>query len=177
LTENTGSLVYMAPEVVEKGRYNFSCDAYSFAIVFWEMLALRPAFAGYTPRLFREKVHQAPYKRPTLFEACCPHNSPEQDHHHHPHPDIAEDDFRSNAMRTLLRKSWSHQWQERFSMPEIREQLRAECAHIHSGHDETETELEHLQCRSTFELPTTESSSTWKNVPSLSTSLVPLEAA
>jgi serine/threonine protein kinase len=36
----TGTLRYMAPEVVLGKRYNEGCDVYSFTLLVWEMLAL-----------------------------------------------------------------------------------------------------------------------------------------
>jgi serine/threonine protein kinase len=46
LTGRTGSFPYMAPEVAQCLPYNCSADVFSFGIMLWEMLALRPAFGG-----------------------------------------------------------------------------------------------------------------------------------
>lgn len=48
LTGNTGSLRYMAPEVALDKPYNLSADAYSFAILFWQICSLTTPYAGYT---------------------------------------------------------------------------------------------------------------------------------
>lgn len=56
LTARTGSLPYMAPEVVEAKPYDTKCDVFSFAILLWEILALKPAFKGYTRREFLDRV-------------------------------------------------------------------------------------------------------------------------
>jgi serine/threonine protein kinase len=43
-TGQTGSRKYMAPEVAQCKNYGLSADVYSFAILFWEVMALRDAF-------------------------------------------------------------------------------------------------------------------------------------
>ena len=48
LSGNTGSLAYMAPEVAKGWQYDKMVDVYSFGILLWEIVALRPAFANYT---------------------------------------------------------------------------------------------------------------------------------
>ena len=60
LSNMTGSLRYMAPEVAIMGQpYNESCDVYSFTIVLWEMLSLKRAYmaVGTTQDAFIQKVH------------------------------------------------------------------------------------------------------------------------
>ena len=44
LSMMTGSLRYMAPEVAKGEPYNQRCDVYSFAVLLWEMLALKRAY-------------------------------------------------------------------------------------------------------------------------------------
>ena len=44
LTGQCGSVPYMAPEVVLKTPYNMKCDVFSFGILLYEILALKPAF-------------------------------------------------------------------------------------------------------------------------------------
>lgn len=56
LTGRAGSLPYMAPEVAKMEPYDTKCDCFSFAILLWEMLMLKPAFKGMTPSDFMEKV-------------------------------------------------------------------------------------------------------------------------
>jgi len=48
LTGGTGSLRYMAPEVVQHGTYNLSADVYSFCIMLWEILTLETPFEGFS---------------------------------------------------------------------------------------------------------------------------------
>lgn len=38
MTNNTGSILYMAPEVFRGHNYHESCDVYSWAVTFWELL-------------------------------------------------------------------------------------------------------------------------------------------
>lgn len=56
LTGRAGSLPYMAPEVVKMEPYDTKCDVFSFAILLWEMLALKQAYQGYTPTQYVENV-------------------------------------------------------------------------------------------------------------------------
>eukprot|EP00977_Amphora_coffeiformis_P007447 scaffold1619_cov161-Amphora_coffeaeformis.AAC.7 len=56
LTPRTGSIPYMAPEIVECKPYDCQCDVFSFSILVWEMLALRTAFEGYSRRDYLERV-------------------------------------------------------------------------------------------------------------------------
>ena len=122
LTAMTGSLSYMAPEVANGEPYNELCDSHSFAILWWEMLALSKAFDGYTPNLIRKKVHSTEFHRPMVQASWEP------------------------AMQTMLRKSWAFRWQERYSMSEIKQELRKEYVRARGG---DETNLGHLRRRST----------------------------
>lgn len=56
LTPRTGSIPFMAPEIVECKPYDEKCDVFSFAILLWEILAMQPAFKGYNRRDFLELV-------------------------------------------------------------------------------------------------------------------------
>ena len=58
LTGDTGSLRYMAPEVATNQPYNHKADVFSFADVFWEMLALRKPFENFTPNDFIRAITQ-----------------------------------------------------------------------------------------------------------------------
>jgi serine/threonine protein kinase len=48
LTANVGSIPYMAPEVVLRKAYNEKCDVFSFGILLYEILSLKPPFAKAT---------------------------------------------------------------------------------------------------------------------------------
>ena len=56
LTGNTGSLRYMAPEVALDQPYNFSADAYSFGILFWQICSLTTPYSGYSQKMHADKV-------------------------------------------------------------------------------------------------------------------------
>jgi serine/threonine protein kinase len=56
LTPRTGSVPYMAPEVAECKPYDTKCDVFSFSILLWEILSMKPAFKGYSRREFLVRV-------------------------------------------------------------------------------------------------------------------------
>lgn len=66
LTPRTGSVPYMAPEIVECLPYDCQCDVYSFSILVWEMLSLKTAFKGYSRRDYLERVVKR-RERPVIF--------------------------------------------------------------------------------------------------------------
>lgn len=123
LTEETGSLRYMASEVANGMPYNASCDVYSFAIVFWEMLALKLPYELYTPRSIREKVYNGPCKRPPV------------------------DVTWRNSMKILLKRAWDPVLQQRSTMAHVCSILRKEAADARGGED---SGLENLRRRSTY---------------------------
>lgn len=48
ITPYTGTVPYMAPEIAKLRPYDQAADVFSFAILLWEILALRPAFRRMT---------------------------------------------------------------------------------------------------------------------------------
>jgi serine/threonine protein kinase len=56
LTPRTGSIPFMAPEVAECKPYDEKCDVFSYAILLWEILALRGAFRGFSRREYLDRV-------------------------------------------------------------------------------------------------------------------------
>lgn len=56
LTPRTGSVPYMAPEVVLSQPYSCSCDVFSFAVLAWEILSLRAAFKACSRREYLHRV-------------------------------------------------------------------------------------------------------------------------
>lgn len=56
LTAKTGSIPYMAPEVVMGKPYNQYADVFSFGILLWEILTLKWAFNGYSPQEYFIRV-------------------------------------------------------------------------------------------------------------------------
>lgn len=123
LTELTGSPRYMAPEVANEQPYNATCDSYSFAILFWEMLSCRTPYELYTPKSLREKVYNGAHKRPPVDEEW------------------------PVTMKLLLKRSWTQNLHERNSMDAIVKILRKECVRLRDGDD---SGLEHSRRRSTF---------------------------
>lgn len=109
LTEMSGSLRYMAPEVANGLPYNHSCDVYSFGIVFWQILTLKTPFEQYTPKSLREKVYNGPHKRPPIREL---ETTPEFLH------------------QGLLEKCWHKNLYERPHMRHVMECLRQETGEI-----------------------------------------------
>jgi len=56
MSGKTGSLRYMAPEVVNKHPYNYKVDVYSFGIILWELLSNKRSFLGMTEDEFMTDV-------------------------------------------------------------------------------------------------------------------------
>ena len=52
----TGSFKYLAPEVLKLKPYTLSADVYSFSMVLWQLLSLRPLFEGYSKRQYVKHV-------------------------------------------------------------------------------------------------------------------------
>lgn len=115
-------VVTVAPEVAREEPYNMSCDAYSFAILFWQMLALETPFALYGIADIKARVHHGDF-RPKV------------------------DPSWSLPIQLLLKRSWSSNWKERYTFENITKILRKEVVRIRSGDD---TGLEHNTRRSTF---------------------------
>jgi len=125
LTGMTGSPRYMAPEVGLEQAYNEKCDVYSFAILMWEMLAMKTPFELYTIRKMKATVWDAPNKRPFM------------------------DDSWPLAVSLMIRRAWSHNISERPTFSQVTQILRKECVRCRDGDD---TGLEHSRRRSTFVL-------------------------
>ena len=51
-----GTPPYMAPEVAQGKPYNTSADVFSFAILLWEILALKAPFAGFSRKEYYQKI-------------------------------------------------------------------------------------------------------------------------
>jgi serine/threonine protein kinase len=88
MSGGTGSRRFMAPEVALGEPYNLSADIYSFAILFWELVALEKAFGKLSQEEHRERVVQnndrPPLKKewkPTIqyiLQACWKRNPKER---------------------------------------------------------------------------------------------------
>jgi hypothetical protein len=103
--------------------YCCACDVYSFAILFWEMMALKVPYECYTIKKLKERAWSDIEKRPLVDESW-------------PVP-----------IKLLLKKSWSNDWTNRFTMNQVEEILRKECVRMRDGDS---TGLEHQRRRSTF---------------------------
>lgn len=123
----------MAPEVANSKPYNETCDVYSFAILLWEMLALKRPFLLYTPKLLREKVYNGEHKRPPVPATW------------------------SNSIKICLKRCWDADLHQRNNMVQVTSILKKECVAIRNGDD---TGLEHYTRRSTFVFRTTGSNGT-----------------
>ena len=95
---------------------------YSFAILFWEILALERPFGSYMPHQVREEVHNGS-KRPKI-------NSEWDD-----------------CVQDLLKKNWSAKWTDRYTMKQTTDILRSYVLRMRSGND---AGLEHARRRSTY---------------------------
>ena len=120
LTAMTGSLRYMAPEVANGLSYNETCDSYSFAIVFWQMLHCKVPYEMYTPKSLREKVYNGDHRRPLIDEGL------------------------NLSIKLCLQRSWTHDFKVRSNMAEVAGILRKECVSLRGGDS---TGLEHQRRR------------------------------
>lgn len=123
LTADTGSPRYMAPEVALGQPYNGTCDTYSFALVLWQMLALSTPFEVYTIKRLKERVWGGIHYRPQV-----------------------PDDWSGNV-KLLLKRGWSQEVKERFTMEQVENILKKECTRVRDGNSDG---LEHQRRRSTF---------------------------
>ena len=71
MTNDTGSLRYMAPEVANGKPYNATCDSYSFSILLWQILSMKAPYELYTPTALREKGECDRYTCPALWRTDC----------------------------------------------------------------------------------------------------------
>jgi serine/threonine protein kinase len=119
----TGSMRYMAPEVANARPYNHTCDVYSFAILLWQLMALKTPFEMYIPKSLRENVYNGRHSRPKIDTKW-------------PLP-----------IQICMKRGWAKDIHERLSMKNVEEILRKEIVRIREG---DETGLEHNRRRSTF---------------------------
>jgi len=67
LTGRTGSMPYMAPEIYHCQAYNEKVDAYSFAVLLYEIFTLELPFQGFCPYDYKHKVYSSKLQyRPKL---------------------------------------------------------------------------------------------------------------
>jgi serine/threonine protein kinase len=121
LTGQTGSPEYMAPEVANELPYNEKCDVYSMSILFWQMMACKTPFEAYSVTYMKENVYNGD-KRPVIERSW------------------------SASTKLLLRRGWTSDVSNRFSMQNLEEILKREITALRGG---DATGLEHLRRRST----------------------------
>ncbi|KAL3935282.1 MAG: hypothetical protein SGBAC_009171 [Bacillariaceae sp.] len=108
LTGTTGSRRYMAPEVIQNKDYGLAVDVYSFAILFWELMSNRNAYAYSSVQKHFEMVVQRK-QRPNL-KKMIPKNVPPQD----------------STICDLVEQSWSHNPRDRLCIEDICDTLFSE---------------------------------------------------
>lgn len=121
LTGQTGSPRYMAPEVANELPYNEKCDVYSMSILFWQMMTCKVPFENNSATYMKEKVYNGD-KRPLIERSW------------------------SASTKLLLRRGWTSDLSNRFSMQNLEEILKREITALRGG---DATGLEHLRRRST----------------------------
>lgn len=122
LTGFCGSPRYMAPEVALREKYNETADVYSFALLFWEMLALTVPYSGANMGFLRLSVWSEKHVRPELKEQW------------------------NQSIRDILAKAWAPDCTMRPDMGEVAAVIRQECVALRDGY---EAGLEHEGRRST----------------------------
>ncbi|KAJ9182153.1 hypothetical protein P3X46_006179 [Hevea brasiliensis] len=100
MTGETGTLGYMAPEVLDGKPYNRSCDVYSFGICLWEIYCCdmpypNLSFADVSSAVVRQNL------RPEI-PRCCP-----------------------SSLATIMRKCWDANAEKRPEMAEVVRMLEA----------------------------------------------------
>jgi serine/threonine protein kinase len=127
--DSTGTLRYMAPEVANCEPYDASSDVYSFAILLWQMLALKTPYEKNNSTMMFEEVYNGAHTRPYV-------------------PNLW-----SLPIQICLKRCFSKNPKERFKMDQVVEVLKREVVRVRSGDD---SGLEHNTRRSThiFRRPT-----------------------
>jgi serine/threonine protein kinase len=107
----TGSIRYLAPEVADSKPYNHTCDVYSFAILLWQLLALKTPFDNCATKQTIQH-HVCSGKRPPVLNDW------------------------NKDIQLCLKQCWSKNLDERPDMKQVVEILRKEIAfvaHVHKG--------------------------------------------
>jgi serine/threonine protein kinase len=106
MSGGTGSRRFMSPEVALSEPYSLSADIYSFAILLWEVLTLKKAFANMPVDEHREKVIKN-NERPELNASW------------------------SEEIQSLLQKCWKRSPFDRPDAREVHRILKKECQTIY----------------------------------------------
>ncbi|CAJ1932657.1 unnamed protein product [Cylindrotheca closterium] len=108
MTGVTGSRRYMAPEVLMSKDYGLAVDIYSFAIMFWEMMANRNAYFYLGPEKHFETVVTR-RKRPNIKKMISKKVAPQD-----------------STICDLIEKAWSHDPRKRPGMEKVCDELFSE---------------------------------------------------
>ena len=110
----SGTRRYMAVEIFITGKYNYKADVYSWAMVFYEMLAMLKPFADFTVQNHKELVCRLG-GRPRLDEIDWPDDDGD---------DKESMDTLPEDIEALLHQAWNQDPDERLSMAEVCERLQ-----------------------------------------------------
>lgn len=127
-----GSLMYLAPEVLQNGRYNRKADCYSFSMVLYETLTLnKPFHSPGNIEIFRNLLcrHKA---RPPLEYSDVP-----------------------SQLQDLIRHSWDDNVRERWTMKQIHQRLQEISQELDPSLSPSEQQRQHVQDQQMFSDPVT----------------------
>ena len=111
----------MAPEVANELPYNEKCDVYSMSVLFWQMMTCKVPYENHSVTYMKENVYNGD-KRPLIERSW------------------------SASTKLLLRRGWTSDISNRFSMQNLEDILKREITALRGG---DATGLEHLRRRST----------------------------
>jgi hypothetical protein len=106
MTGETGSMRYMAPEVIFNKPYNQSVDVYSFGIIMWEMVTGIVPFAGLTRENFAQKVVTERLRPPLGIDP------------------FGERIHQSEVLMELIQSCWAHDYKHRPSINQVVDVLK-----------------------------------------------------
>jgi hypothetical protein len=126
LTPRTGSIPYMAPEVMAGRPYDGQCDVFSFAILLWEIFNLRPAFPYMDRYEYIERVvHNGERLSFPIRSGIVP-----------------------ASMKELIKDSWDGTPTQRPVMSNVANRIRNELNHMSDGDDAILRRSIHMNNRS-----------------------------
>lgn len=112
----SGTRRYMAPEVFNPpGKYSYMADVYSFAMVYFEMLALLKPFADFTCQSHDELVYRLG-GRPKLSDITWPHSQGIQQHDD---AHTASSQAMAQEIEKLLHQTWKQNFYLRPSIHQV----------------------------------------------------------
>ena len=126
LTPRTGSIPYMAPEVMTGRPYDGQCDVYSFAVLLWEIFNLRQAFALMDRHEYTERViHNGERLSFPIRSGIVP-----------------------ASMKELIKQAWDGKPTQRPLMNNVAKRIRHELNHMSDGDDAILRRSIHMKNRS-----------------------------